>query len=115
MDEQIFYSKQLAKTLLFAATAMLAGAVAGYFFLQSQHLLILMAVSAVFAGIPCGWEMTSRLFGNGKNLNLLGLSLMLGVKLVAACLIGWAVLPGRVVYCAAKCCAPWGEEAAYAG
>lgn len=110
MDEQIFYSKQLAKTLLLATLTMMVGVAVGCFLLQGQPLLVLMAVSAVFAGIPCGWEMADRVLG-GKTLNLLGIA----VKLLVACLIGWAVLPIRVVYCTAKCCAPWGEEVAYAG
>lgn len=111
MDEQIFYSKQLAKTLLLATIAMALGVAAGHFFLHGQPLLMLLAVTAVFAGIPCGWEMADRIFGSSESLNLLGIA----VKLLTACLIGWAVLPVRVAYCAVKCCAPWGEEAAYAG
>ena len=111
MDEQIFYSKQLAKTLLLATLAMMAGVAAGHFFLQGRPLLVLMAAAVAFAGIPCGWEMADRIFGKADDLNLLGV----GVKLLCACLIGWAALPVRVIYCAVKCCASLEKEAAYAG
>ena len=110
MEEQIFYSKQLAKTLLFAAVALMAGVAMGSFLLKGASLMLILAAGVVVAGIPCGCEMADRVLGSSKNLNLLGI----GVKLLIAGLIGWAVLPVRVIYCAVKCCAPWEEEVAYA-
>ena len=114
MDEQIYYSKQLAKTLIGAAAAAVIGALVIGSTMEGQPFGAKVLMGLVFAGLPAGWTVISRVLGKWVVFNLQGMILLLAVKAMAACLIGAVALPVRVIYCIVKCGFACREELAYA-
>lgn len=114
MDEQIYYSKQLAKTLIGAAVAAIIGALVIASTMAGQSLGTMVLMGLVFAGLPTGWAVISRALGKWVVFNLQGMILLLAVKALAACLIGAVALPVRVILCIVKCGIACREELAYA-
>lgn len=114
MDEQIYYSKKLAKTLLGAAAAAVAGTLIMAAAMAGRPIGALILMGLFCAGLPSGWAVISRILGKWEVFNLQGMLLLLCVKVLVSCLIGAVALPIRVVYCAVKCCAAGKEDLAYA-
>lgn len=114
MDEQIYYSKQLAKTLIGAAAAAVVGGLLIVSTMGGHSLGSMVLMGLIFAGLPSGWAVISQALGRWVVFNLQGMILLLAVKALVACLIGAVALPVRVGYCIVKCGAACREELAYA-
>ena len=99
--EKEYYKEQLIKTLVYAAisftafTSVFATILNG----AGQPIFLAFVAGVCYAGVPCGWSITGKAFGDWYITGTAGI-LVFVLRLMLAVVIGVFALPIQiVVYC----------------
>ena len=96
--EKEFYKKQLSKTLIHAAIsfAIFTSIFAGMMSESEQSVLPAILAGVCYAGVPCGWYITGKIFGGWYITGVVGICIMV-LRLMLAVIIGLFALPIQIV------------------
>lgn len=96
--EKEFYKKQLSKTLIHAAIsfAIFTSIFAGMMSESEQSVLPAILAGICYAGVPCGWSITGKIFGGWYITGVVGICIVV-LRLMLAVIIGLFALPIQIV------------------
>ena len=101
--EREFYKKQLKKTLIHAAIAffVFTSIFAGMMSESEQSILPAILAGICYAGVPCGWSITGKIFGGWYITGVVGICIVV-LRLILAVVIGIFALPIKVIRYSSK-------------
>lgn len=101
--EKEFYKKQLKKTLIHAAISffVFTSIFAGMMSESEQSVLPAILVGICYAGVPCGWSITGKIFGGWYITGVVGICIVV-LRLMLAIVIGIFALPIQIVRYSSK-------------
>lgn len=96
--EKEFYKKQLSKTLIHAAIsfAIFTSIFAGMMSESEQSMLPAILAGICYAGVPCGWSITGKIFGGWYITGVVGICIVV-LRLMLAVVIGIFALPIQIM------------------
>lgn len=97
-NEKEFYKKQLKKTLIHAAIAffVFTSIFAGMMSESEQSVFPAIFAGICYAGVPCGWSITGKIFGGWYITGVVGICIVV-LRLMLAVVIGIFALPIQII------------------
>lgn len=96
--EKDYYKKQLKKTLIHAVIAffIFTSIFIGMMSESEQSILPAIFAGICYAGVPCGWSVTGKIFGGWYITGVVGICIVV-LRLILAVIIGLFALPIQIV------------------